>query len=115
MILSADPHQKIREEISHFPHARGALLFALHQARAEKGELNEAIFEEVAGIFDLQPIEVAEVASFYSLFNQPKAQAVIQVCTNLSCCLRGAREIMDQLERDLGIKDGMATPDGRFA
>ncbi len=115
MILSVETHEKIREEIAHFPQPRGALLFALHQARAEKGELNEAIFAEIAGIFGLHPIEVAEIASFYSLFNQPKAEAVIQVCTNLSCCLRGARGIVEQMERDLGIKAGRATADGRFA
>ena len=59
--------------------------------------------------------EVAEVASFYSLFNLPRAQAVIQVCTNLPCCLRGARGVVRELEHRLGIKSGTATPDGRFA
>src|SRR5579863_4821542 len=115
MILSAATHEKIREEITHFPHPRGALLYALHLAREEKGALDNAIFAEVAEAFALSPLEVAEVASFYSLFNQPKAEVIIQVCTNLPCGLRGARGIVRQLERGLGVKAGCATADGRFA
>src|SRR5713101_7924839 len=115
MVLSAATHAKIRDEITHFPHARGALLYALHLAREEQGALDDAIFAELAGIFALRPIEVAEVASFYPTFNQPKAQAVLQVCTNLPCGLRGARSVVKDLERGLGIKSGTATPDERFA
>ncbi|MGH7837875.1 MAG: NAD(P)H-dependent oxidoreductase subunit E, partial [Candidatus Binataceae bacterium] len=109
MMLSAATHEKIRDEIAHFPHARGALLYALHVAREEQGALDNAVFAELAEVFALSPLEVAEVASFYSLFNQPKADAIIQVCTNLPCCLRGARGIVRQLERGLGIKAGGAT------
>jgi NADH-quinone oxidoreductase subunit F len=115
MILSPTTHAKIRDEITHYPHARGALLYALHAAREGKGALDDAIFAELAAVFALRPIEVAEVASFYPTFNQPKAQAVLQVCTNLPCALRGARNVVRELERGLGIKSGRATPDGRFA
>src|SRR5205823_11912196 len=59
--------------------------------------------------------EVAEVVSFYSLFNQPRARAIIQVCTNLPCCLKGARGIVRDLEHRLGVKAGAPTTDGRFA
>src|SRR5580700_500417 len=106
MILSAAAHENIRGEMAHFPNARGALLYALHLAREERGALDDAIFDELAEVFALKTIEVAEVASFYSLFNQPKAQAVIQVCTNLPCGLRGARGIVSELERGLGVKAG---------
>src|SRR5258708_25629089 len=115
MLLSEATHGKIREEISHYPHARGALLTALHVARDEKGALDCGVFAEVGEIFGMRAGEVAEVASFYSLFNWPRARAVLQVCTNLPCCLRGARGIVRDLEHRLGIKSGTATPDGRFA
>src|SRR5690242_12007797 len=115
MILSSATHAKIREEIANFPHPRGALLAALHLALADKGDLNREIYAELGQIFEMRAIEVAEVASFYSLFNLPRAQAVLQVCTNLPCCLKGAREVVDRLEQQLGIKAGTATPDGRFA
>ncbi len=115
MILSAETHEKIREEISHFPHARGALLQALHFALQERGRFDKEVFAEIGQFFAMRPDEVAEVVSFYSLFNQPRAQAVVQVCTNLPCCLKGARGIVRELEQRLGIKAGTATPDGRFA
>jgi NADH-quinone oxidoreductase subunit F len=115
MILSAETHEKIREEISHFPHARGALLDALHFALQERGSFDTDVFAEVGQFFGMRPDEVAEVVSFYSLFNQPRARAVLQVCTNLPCCLKGARGIVRALEQRLGIKSGTATADGRFA
>ena len=94
MILSAETHEKIREEIAHFPHARGALLDALHFALSERGRFDREIFAEVGQFFGMRPDEVAEVVSFYSLFNQPPAKATLQVCTNLPCCLKGARGIV---------------------
>jgi NADH-quinone oxidoreductase subunit F len=115
MILSAETHDKIREEISHFPHARGALLGALHLALRERGRFDTETLAEIGQFFGMRSGEVAEVVSFYSLFNQARAQAVLQVCTNLPCCLKGARGIVRELEQRLGIKAGSATADGRFA
>jgi NADH-quinone oxidoreductase subunit F len=114
MGLSAETQQKIRAEIARFPHPRGALIGALHLVHEELGGLGREAFAEVAPFFGMRTNEVAEVASFYSLFNLPRAQTVFQVCTNLPCCLRGARDIVHGLERQLGIKSGTATQDGRF-
>ncbi len=115
MGLSSDTQAKIRAEMARFPYPRAALLAALHLAREELGALDAAAFAELGPMFAMRANEVAEVASFYSLFNLPPAQAVFQVCTNLPCCLRGARGVVRELERRLGIKSGTATPDGRFA
>jgi NADH-quinone oxidoreductase subunit F len=115
MILSAETHARIREEISHFPHARGALLDALHFALREKGSFDAEVFAEIGQFFGMRSDEVASVASFYSLFKQPRARAVLQVCTNLPCCLKGARGIVREIQDRLGIKAGNATLDGRFA
>jgi NADH-quinone oxidoreductase subunit F len=115
MILSAETHEKIRAEMANYPHPRGALLGALHLALGEKGNLDRDIFTEVGEMFEMRAVEVAEVASFYSLFNLPRAQAILQVCTNLPCCLKGARGIVDELERRIGIKAGTVTADGGFA
>ncbi len=114
MGLSAETQQKIRAEIARFPHARGALIGALHLANDELGGLGPEAFAEVAPFFAMHVNEVAEVASFYSLFNLPRARAGFQVCTNLPCCLRGARGVVRDLERRLGIKSGTATADGGF-
>ncbi|MGZ6210884.1 MAG: NADH-quinone oxidoreductase subunit NuoE family protein, partial [Candidatus Binataceae bacterium] len=115
MALSAETQEKIRAEQARFPNPRGALLAAIYLARDDLGALGPEAFAELAPLFGMRANEVAEVASFYSLFNLPRAQAVIQVCTNLPCCLRGARGVVRELERRLGIKAGTATPDGRFA
>jgi NADH-quinone oxidoreductase subunit F len=115
MGLSAETQEKIRAEQGRFPNPRGALLAALYLARDDLGALGPQAFAELAPLFGMHANEVAEVASFYSLFNLPRAQAVIQVCTNLPCCLRGARGLVRELERRLAIKAGTATSDGRFA
>src|SRR5579872_5412114 len=115
MLLSPATYDRIRAEIAHYPNPRGALLFALHQAHDELGRLGRDAFTEIGGLFSMRAGEVAEVASFYSLFTQPPAQAVIQVCTNLPCCLRGARGIVELLEERVGAKAGTSSPDGRFA
>jgi NADH-quinone oxidoreductase subunit F len=115
MALSAETHERIRSEITHYPHARGALLYALHLALADAGALGREVYAEVGEYFGMRAGEVAEVASFYSLYNLPPAKAVLQVCTNLSCSLRGARGLVRQLESRFGIKSGTATPDGRFS
>ncbi len=114
-LLAETTLKKIRAEIAYYPHARGALLYALHAAREDAGGLSREVYAELAPLFGMPVREMAEVASFYSLFTQPRARAVFQVCTNLSCCLRGARDIVRTLEHRLGIKPGSATPDGRFA
>jgi Thioredoxin-like [2Fe-2S] ferredoxin len=75
MLLSAETHEKIRAEIAHYPNARGALLYALHAARDDAGALGREIFAEVGVHFGMRAGEVAEVASFYSLYNQPKVEA----------------------------------------
>ena len=99
MGLSAETQEKIRTEQGRFPNPRGALLAALYLARDDLGALGPEAFAELAPLFGMHANEVAEVASFYSLFNLPRAQAVIQVCTNLPCCLRGARGLVRELER----------------
>jgi NADH-quinone oxidoreductase subunit F len=115
MLLSAETHEKIRAEIAHYPNARGALLYALHAARDDAGALGREIFAELGVHFGMRAGEVAEVASFYSLYNQPKAEASIQVCVGLPCCLNGARGLVREAEKKLGAKSGTATADGRFA
>ncbi len=115
MVLSAAAHDQIRQEIAHYPNPRGALLYALHVARDETGRLDREIFAEVGEHFGMSAGEVAEVSSFYSIFNQPPARAIVQVCTGLPCCLKGARQIVREAEKLTGAKAGTASTDGRFA
>jgi NADH-quinone oxidoreductase subunit E len=74
-----------------FPQKRGALLPALHIAHAEHGWVSPALAKTLAALFEIQPIEVMEVVSFYNMFyDRPQGRHHVYVCTNLPCSLRCA-------------------------
>ena len=113
--------QHVREEIDHwltkFPadRRRSAVIAALHAVQHEHGHLTQEAMDEVAAYLGLPPIQVYEVASFYSMFEtSPCGRHHISVCTNISCMLRGGQELLAHVERRLGVKAGDSTPDGRF-
>ena len=95
---------------------RSAIIGALHAAQHEnKGFLTTEIMNAVADYLDLPPIQVYEVATFYSMFQtRPVGRHDVAICTNVSCMLRGAEEIVDHVEKKYGIKLGESTPDGRI-
>lgn len=95
---------------------KSALLPVLHMAQAEfDGWLSPETMDYVASLLNIKPIEVYEVASFYSMFNlKPVGKCVIEICRTGPCWLRGAEEIVAHLEKKFGIKVGETTPDGRF-
>lgn len=95
---------------------KSALLPILHVVQAEYGWLSVDAMTKVAVYLDIQPIEVFEVASFYSMFFlQPKGKYVLEVCRTGPCCLVGAERIMKHIETRLGVKEGEVTPDGKFS
>ena len=104
--------------IKRYPQGRqkSALLPILHIAQAENnGWLSSEIMDYVASLLKIQPIEVYEVASFYSMFNlQPVGNCLIEVCQTGPCWLNGADELLAHFETRLGIKPGETTPDGKF-
>lgn len=95
---------------------KSALLPVLHIAQAEnQGWLSSEMMDYVASLLDLLPIEVYEVASFYSMFNlQPVGRCVIEVCQTGPCWLSGSEELLTHYETRLGIKPGETTADGKF-
>ena len=95
---------------------RSAVIGALHAAQHEnKGYLTTEIMDAVADYLDLPPIQVYEVATFYSMFQtRPVGLHDVAICTNVSCMLRGADDIVDHVEKKLGIKVGESTSDGRI-
>jgi NADH-quinone oxidoreductase subunit E len=113
--------QHVRDEIDHwltkFPadRKRSAVIAALHAVQHEQGHLSQEAMDEVAAYLGLPPIQVYEVASFYSMFETSACgRHHISVCTNISCMLRGGQELLAHVERRLGVKVGESTPDGRF-
>jgi len=95
---------------------KSALLPVLHLAQAEfDGWLSPEVMDYVAGLLMIKPIEVYEVASFYSMYNlNPVGKCLIEVCQTGPCWLRGSDDIVAHLESRLKIKVGETTPDGMF-
>jgi len=95
---------------------KSALIPVLHIAQAEFGGwLSSDTMDYVASVLKIKPIEVYEVASFYSMFNlKPVGKCLIEVCRTSSCWARGSEEVVKHLEKRLGIKEGETTKDGMF-
>lgn len=112
----------VRKEIDHwvekFPSGRqrSAVIAALHAVQHENGGfLTAPLMNAVAEYLDMPPIQVFEVATFYSMFETKSVgRHNVAVCTNVSCMLRGADEIVEHLEKKLGIGLGESTADGRI-
>lgn len=106
---------KAKEIISRYPAGRqkSALLPILHLAQEEFEWCSPGVMNAVAELLNIQPIEVYEVASFYTMFHlQPSGKYVLEVCRTGPCCLVGAEKIMDMLSRKLNVKEGEVTSDG---
>lgn len=115
MVISGETRAKIDAEIAKYPRRRGALLPALHLVQKEKGWISLETATELAAIFEIAPVDVIEVVTFYNMFyDRPQGRHHVYVCTNLPCSLRGSRELLRGLEAHLGIEAGRTTPDGRI-
>jgi NADH-quinone oxidoreductase E subunit len=115
MVISAETRALIDQEIAKYPVRRGALLPALHLVQRQLGHVALDTAKEVAAIFEIRPIEVMEVVTFYNMFyDRPQGRHHVHVCTNLPCSLRGARNLLHALEGHLGIGSGETTTDGRI-
>jgi NADH-quinone oxidoreductase subunit E len=114
--------EHVREEIDHwkarFPEGRqrSAVISALHAVQHENdGYLTSELMDAVADYLDLPKIQVYEVATFYSMFQtRPVGRHNVAICTNISCMLRGADDVVAHCEKKLGIKLGESTGDGRI-
>ncbi len=96
---------------------KSALLRTLHLAQEENGGwLSVPAMDRVAEVLELKPIEVYEVATFYTMYNlQPIGQYLLEVCRTGPCYACGSHRIVAYLEEKLGIHDGETTPDGMFS
>lgn len=116
--FSSETLELIGKIIKRYPEGRqkSALLPVLHIAQSEnQGWLSSEVMDYVASLLNILPIEVYEVATFYSMFNlKPVGNCVIEVCQTGPCWLRGSEELLAHFESRLGIKPGETTADGRF-
>lgn len=116
--FSAELVQKFDELVTHYPqeNQKAALLPVLHLVQAEYGWLSTGAMDKIAAYLGVQPIEVYEVATFYTMFFlKPQGKFVLEICRTGPCCLVGAENIMKHIESGLGVKEGEVTPDGLFS
>ena len=110
--------KKFDEIVSRYPKGKqkSGLLPILHLVQAEYGWVSSPAMDKVAEYLGLQPIEVYEVATFYTMyFLRPQGKYVLEVCRTGPCGIVGAEKIMDHIEEKLGVKEGEVTPDGLFS
>ena len=99
-----------------YPVKRSALIPMLLYAQDEVGYLSDAVIEEVAERLSITPLEVRNVATYYSMLRfKPAGKFNVQVCTNISCMLRGGYELLERFQDELGIGHKGVTPDGVFS
>jgi NADH-quinone oxidoreductase subunit E len=109
---------RIEEIISHYPadKRKSALLPVLHEVQdAHDNWLSVGLQNKVAEILQIQPIEVYEVVTFYTMFNtKPIAKYMFEFCRTSCCATRGVEDLMDYTTNKLGVKEGEITADGNF-
>lgn len=111
-------YQQFIDIVNRYPveQPKAALLPILHVVQAEFGWLSVDAMDKVAEYLNIQPIEVYEVASFYTMYLlRPQGKYLLEVCRTGPCCLVGAEKIMKYIEQKLGVKEGEVTPDGLFS
>jgi NADH-quinone oxidoreductase subunit E len=106
---------EIREVAAQYPDSLSAVLPALRIAQERHGYLSREAFEEVALALDLTPAYCKAVASFYDMFHlEPVGRHLVEVCTNVSCALVGAQQVLQAFQEELGVRAGETTEDGAF-
>ena len=115
--LTEHVRHEIDQWIAKFPpdRKRSAVLAALRAVQHDAGYLTRETMDAVAEYLGLPPVQVYEVATFYSMFEtHPCGRHHVSICTNISCMLNGAEDLVAHCEKKLGIKLGESTPDGRI-
>jgi NADH-quinone oxidoreductase E subunit len=114
-LLSEKFYKGIEKIKPRYPTNQALLLPALHLAQEENGWISDEIMDEVAAAIDIPPPVVREVITFYTMYNlKPVGKFHLQFCTNISCALMGAEELLEHCEKKLGIDCGETTRDNRF-
>ena len=115
MILTPESVAAMKAKVALYPRGKSAILPALTIAYQQVGHLSEEIYKEIGKAIGVPYVEVAEAATFYTMFpKHPVGKYLIQVCHNISCALLGADSLVGYLETKLDIKKGETTADNMF-
>lgn len=114
--LSSEGVEKIKKELTRYETKESAIIPSLYIAQKEnKGWVNADVVRALSKVMGIAESRINEVFKFYTMFNQkPVGKYHVQVCTNISCALEGGRELAEHICKDLGVKYGDVTVDGRF-
>jgi NADH-quinone oxidoreductase subunit E len=119
VVISQKTLARVAELKSRFPEGKhkSALLTVLHEVQDENNDwLTVDAMDKIAELLNIKPIEVYEVASFYSMYNQkPVGKYMFEFCRTSCCVTRGAEDLIEYTCNKLGVKEGEVTPDGLFS
>lgn len=108
--------QELKEVCSQYNHDKGELINVLHSAQGIFGYLPAEVQEVVAQELNVSVAHVYGVVTFYSFFSMlPKGEHPISICMGTACYVRGAEKVLDEFKRQLKVKVGETTPDGKFS
>ena len=111
--MSSALYDEIQTIAARYPQRRSAVMPALRLAQERYGWLSPDAFREVGEALEMTPAYCKAVASFYDMFHlEPVGRHMIEVCTNVSCALVGAQQVLEAFERELGVHPGETTADG---
>jgi NADH-quinone oxidoreductase E subunit len=106
-------YDEIQKAAARYPERRSAIMPALRLAQERYGWLSPDALREVADALDLTPAYCKAVASFYDMYHlEPVGQHLVEVCTNVSCALVGAQQVLEAFEQELDVRAGETTDDG---
>src|SRR6266853_2179845 len=115
-MFSEQLSKKFDEMVTHYPTKRSALVPMLLFAQDEVGYISDEVIADLAQRVEVTELEVRNVISYYSMLHtKPMGKYHVQVCTNISCLLRGGEEILDHCKSKLGIGHKQTTADGTFS
>jgi len=107
---------KAEKALLKYPFKKAAVMPVLYIAQEQNGWISGEVITAVAELLEMNPEEVLGVVTFYTMYHKnPAGKYHIQVCTNVSCMLRGGYELFEQVKKKLGLENGGVTPDSRFS
>ncbi len=113
--MSRNPQEIVSDALAEYGSGREAVLQILTKINRELSYIPEEAVAAVANAVGVSNAEIYSVISFYSFFStEPRGRNIIRLCTTISCEMNGSREILETIEKELGIKAGATTPDGRI-
>ena len=114
--MTNELYAAIQEELAKYPEgSRSAVLPALRLAQEEHGWLSPEAIREVADALEVTPAYVKSIASFYDQYHlAPVGEHLVEVCTNVSCAVVGAQQVLEGFERECGCHAGETSADGKF-